>query len=379
MVILVVDDSQVRCQQVRHALERAGHAPASILEAPDGAVALELVASRGHVDLVITGWSMPGMDGPALLKRMKESESLRSIPAIVVAADASRARVIEALQLGARDYVVWPFTPETLARKVAAVAATAVPRQGARRTDTNADAVEIVRERFLSGAGGELAEALVARASICHLQDGHELFKKGEPVESLLLVLKGCVALYDADSGTPLAEVGRGGCVNVRHFLLRIPSHATARAHGAVQLACIERGHLTELSAAHPMLNHLLIRMAAAGSARRAPTQASAMSGQLELIPLSEFIPAIGASAKSGVLRVTGDGRLGLIYFTNGAIEHAQAGAHSGREALFEMLSWRKGDFALDPYEEPTVRSITEGTMSLLMEWARISDETHGG
>jgi two-component system, chemotaxis family, chemotaxis protein CheY len=111
--VLIVDDSPAMRSFVRRVLDSSGLAVGSCHEAGDGKEALG-VLEREWVDVVLTDLNMPIMDGEQFVRCLGESESLRSIPVLVVSTDRTDGRVREMLSLGASGYVTKPFLPETL-------------------------------------------------------------------------------------------------------------------------------------------------------------------------------------------------------------------------------------------------------------------------
>ena len=118
--VLIVDDSPAMRSFVRRVMEVSGLETSLCLEASDGAEALE-VLERNCVDLVLTDINMPRMSGVQLLRRLHESDLLRTLPVIVVSTDSTEVRMRQMLELGARGYVKKPFTPETLRQEIETV------------------------------------------------------------------------------------------------------------------------------------------------------------------------------------------------------------------------------------------------------------------
>ena len=111
--VLIVDDSPAMRSFVRRVLDSSGLAVGSCHEAGDGKEALG-VLEREWVDVVLTDLNMPVMDGEQFVRCLGQSDSLRSIPVLVVSTDRTDGRVREMLSLGASGYVTKPFLPETL-------------------------------------------------------------------------------------------------------------------------------------------------------------------------------------------------------------------------------------------------------------------------
>lgn len=115
MRILSVDDFSTMRRIIKNLLKQLGYH--NVLEADDGTAALEMLR-RQKIDLVISDWNMPKMTGIELLKAIRADESLKQIPLLMVTAEAQRENVIEAAKAGANNYIVKPFTSETLKDKI---------------------------------------------------------------------------------------------------------------------------------------------------------------------------------------------------------------------------------------------------------------------
>lgn len=113
--ILVVDDFATMRKIIKNILIQLGFR--DILEADDGTTALELL-KKHKVDLIICDWNMPKMPGIELLKAIRSNENLKDMKFIMVTAEAQKENVVEAIKHGVNQYVVKPFTPETLKEKL---------------------------------------------------------------------------------------------------------------------------------------------------------------------------------------------------------------------------------------------------------------------
>jgi two-component system chemotaxis response regulator CheY len=112
---LIVDDFSTMRRIVRNLLKEIGFSNAE--EAEDGVVALNLLRTS-KFDFVVSDINMPNMDGFALLKSAKADENLKSIPFLMVTAEAKKEDIVNAAQSGASGYIVKPFTKATLEEKV---------------------------------------------------------------------------------------------------------------------------------------------------------------------------------------------------------------------------------------------------------------------
>ena len=113
--ILIVDDFSTMRRIIKNFLQDLGFS--NTAEADDGQTALPLLKS-GNFDFLVTDWNMPGMDGLALLKKIRADEKLKGLPVLMVTAEAKREQIIEAAHAGVNGYVVKPFTADTLKDKI---------------------------------------------------------------------------------------------------------------------------------------------------------------------------------------------------------------------------------------------------------------------
>ena len=86
-------------------------------EADDGSTALPMLR-KGQFEFLITDWNMPGMTGIDLLKAVRADPELKTLPVLMVTAEAKRDQIVEAAQAGVNGYIVKPFTAQTLQEKL---------------------------------------------------------------------------------------------------------------------------------------------------------------------------------------------------------------------------------------------------------------------
>jgi two-component system chemotaxis response regulator CheY len=86
-------------------------------EAEDGRQAL-LKLQQDTFSFVIADWNMPNMSGLELLKAIRQDPALKDLPILMVTAEAKKENVVKAIQSGANNYIVKPFTAETLNEKI---------------------------------------------------------------------------------------------------------------------------------------------------------------------------------------------------------------------------------------------------------------------
>src|SRR5262245_1843939 len=111
--ILIVDDEELNSEGLARRLQRHGYA---VIVVNSGRQAIELLGER-RFDLVLLDIMMPGMTGLEVLKFLRRVDSLIDLPIIMVTAKGESEDMVEALELGANDYVTKPLDfPVVLAR-----------------------------------------------------------------------------------------------------------------------------------------------------------------------------------------------------------------------------------------------------------------------
>ena len=116
MKILSVDDSNATRQFIKRAIDVLGF---EFLEAADGKEGLEILNTEGgRVDLILLDWNMPVMDGIEMLKIIKSSRLLKDIPVTFVSTEQERQKISEALNNGAKNFLIKPFSQEDLIGKI---------------------------------------------------------------------------------------------------------------------------------------------------------------------------------------------------------------------------------------------------------------------
>ncbi len=117
--VLVVDDDPDVCDLITFKLRKSGY---EVRRATDGDEALQAVAQR-LPDLVLLDIMMPGPSGLEVLERWRGQPGTATLPVILLTARAQESDVEIGFALGADDYILKPFSPRELARRVAAVLA----------------------------------------------------------------------------------------------------------------------------------------------------------------------------------------------------------------------------------------------------------------
>jgi two-component system chemotaxis response regulator CheY len=115
--VLVVDDMMTMRKIVAKACKDIGFT--DITEAPDGQKGWEaLQAAVPPIGLVISDWNMPNCTGIDLLRRVRGDSRFKTLPFILLTAESEGHQVAEAVKSGVDNYIVKPFTPDLLSKKL---------------------------------------------------------------------------------------------------------------------------------------------------------------------------------------------------------------------------------------------------------------------
>lgn len=113
--VLIVDDQNSVRQMTRITLEEIG--VRNIHEAENGKAAMG-TAGLQPLDLIISDYNMPEMDGLELLRAVRGHPMARKVPFILVTGRGDRELVVKAAEAGVNNYVIKPFTPQILRDKI---------------------------------------------------------------------------------------------------------------------------------------------------------------------------------------------------------------------------------------------------------------------
>ncbi len=116
MKLLVVDDSSTMRRIIKNTLARLGYK--DVLEAEHGVAAWQVMQANSDIDMLITDWNMPEMNGLELVKKVRAESKYEDMPIIMVTTEGGKAEVITALRAGVNNYIVKPFTPQVLKEKL---------------------------------------------------------------------------------------------------------------------------------------------------------------------------------------------------------------------------------------------------------------------
>lgn len=116
MRAIVIDDSRAMRSLLKGILKAAGFD--QIFEAKDGRDALTLLAQVGQPELALVDWNMPVMNGLEFIQVIRKDASFQQMCVVMVTTEVEMHQVAAALEAGANEYVMKPFTPEGMREKL---------------------------------------------------------------------------------------------------------------------------------------------------------------------------------------------------------------------------------------------------------------------
>jgi len=116
MRVLIIDDSRATRAILKRMLAQLGFQAA---EAENGADGLSMLAAIGNVDLVLVDWNMPTMNGFDFLQAARADAKYAEVPIVMVTTETEISQMTRALEHGATEYIMKPFTLDVLRDKLA--------------------------------------------------------------------------------------------------------------------------------------------------------------------------------------------------------------------------------------------------------------------
>ena len=113
--VLFVEDSPVMRRIILNTLNRIGIT--DVIEAENGEDALSKLAGQ-ELELVLTDWNMPEMDGKELVMNLRSNAKYQDVPIVMITTRGMTEDIITAKQIGVNGYVIKPFTPNALQQKI---------------------------------------------------------------------------------------------------------------------------------------------------------------------------------------------------------------------------------------------------------------------
>ena len=112
---MVIDDSRAIRMILAATLQDLGY---EVCQAANGKEALEAVEQAGEISLILVDWNMPEMNGLEFVQHLRADTRFSSVPLMMVTTEAEMTQVVRALEAGANEYVMKPFTKEIIADKL---------------------------------------------------------------------------------------------------------------------------------------------------------------------------------------------------------------------------------------------------------------------
>ncbi len=224
--VLIVEDEALLAQGIAFNLRHEGF---EVEHAPTGEEGLRRLAAAPPVDLVLLDVMLPGLDGFAVLERLRADG--RALPVILLTARATDVDVVRGLELGADDYVPKPFSVAQLVARIRAVlrragpAPPAAPGPGPAPERFRCPGVEVDLDRRLARRDGREHPLTTTEAELLRLLRG----APGHTLDRLEVMRKLWGPFADAGSRTVDNHVAR-----LRRKLERDPSapRALLTVHG---------------------------------------------------------------------------------------------------------------------------------------------------
>ncbi|HCP44851.1 MAG TPA: response regulator [Deltaproteobacteria bacterium] len=115
MKALILDDSRATRAILKRILK-----PLSVecVEAADGYQGLERLKEHADIDIVLVDWNMPNMDGLQFVQAVRQDSSNDGVMLMMVTTESEIQRVAHAMDAGANEYIVKPFTGDIIAQKL---------------------------------------------------------------------------------------------------------------------------------------------------------------------------------------------------------------------------------------------------------------------
>jgi two-component system, NtrC family, response regulator HydG len=141
-VILIIDDNDTIREGLAHTIRKMGH---TALVAPGGAAGIGILKQRGDVDFVITDLKMEGMDGVEVLRQVSAFDA--DAVTMIITAFGTVETAVEAMKLGAFDFLTKPFAPEVVRLKVERALELRATRRARARVEAQCDYLRSETER----------------------------------------------------------------------------------------------------------------------------------------------------------------------------------------------------------------------------------------
>jgi two-component system chemotaxis response regulator CheY len=120
MRVLVIDDSRAMRMILKTTLLELGH---EVVEAGNGQEGLDILSNQGPFSFVLVDWNMPILNGYDFVRAVRAHPANASVKLLMVTTEIETSQVSKALDAGADEYMMKPFTREMLKEKIEMLAA----------------------------------------------------------------------------------------------------------------------------------------------------------------------------------------------------------------------------------------------------------------
>lgn len=370
MSVLVVDDSRVMRRVQRRIVDNVCSVP--IYEAEDGLAALQRLREIDfEVDLILTDWTMPRMDGLELIRVLKGHPELSKIPVLMVTSHAEAHRMRQALRAGVDGYLLKPFTEAMFLRALCALSPSGefspidTPQAG------NELAPESLLDLLLAVSRGDLFQ----RSDLLELPTGSTLLEASRRVDHFYLVLEGEVGRFTTDSSRSDETFGAGDCFGVTELMAREITANDFVAQSNVKVLRATASYFEELLHASPELCLRVTRLVAerARATELGAAEENVLAGSLDVLELADLIQALNLRQSSG--RIELPDCEASITLRCGEIHAVEFGAAKGEEAFRSLVENELTTFRFVPGACHGERNVLVPTTRLLLDTMRAIDE----
>jgi two-component system chemotaxis response regulator CheY len=112
---MVIDDSRAIRLILGKMLKDLGF---EVIDAENGAVALDRLKTSEKLDIALVDWNMPEMNGYEFVCAVRKDDAYKDLPLMMVTTETEMTQVVKALEAGANEYVMKPFTKEMITEKL---------------------------------------------------------------------------------------------------------------------------------------------------------------------------------------------------------------------------------------------------------------------
>jgi DNA-binding response OmpR family regulator len=409
--IVVVDDDEKARRDLEALLSGAGYRVKSSAEAAG------VAAVRGAAaDVVLSGVHKAGADAYPFLKALRSDPATAPVPVLVVGPAGDLSERMRAFRQGAVEYVVRPFTPDALRRKIERILESRDRQRAAAPTGTEpakADAVEPVQFEELDPDDTEpLAldppSLPASRGRLPSFELVPEVLRDVLVVDDNavfrhflrdLLVGHGFTVheAVDGEDGLRVALEHRPWLIltDVRmpggdgfEFCRRVRSHSLIRQTPLLFLSGwddyrqryrgLELGaddFLSKETSVRELLIRIQLLMRRYSDLSR-DRQEAGMSGEIEMIGAPGILQVCHLSRLTGTLEAQRDGGEARVRFREGEVVGADCHGTTGTDALYAFLAWETGRFTFTPGDPGPGAPVGSSFNQLLLEGCRRLDES---